>query len=51
MTSVAQTLSEADIENLAHYITSLRWPEKMEALLWELIGLWPKDYRRKQLSN
>lgn len=24
MTSVAQTLSEADIENLAHYITSLR---------------------------
>lgn len=24
MTSVAQTLNEADIENLAHYITSLR---------------------------
>ncbi len=24
MTSVAQTLSEADIENLAHYVTSLR---------------------------
>jgi len=24
MTSVAQTLSETDIENLAHYITSLR---------------------------
>jgi cytochrome c553 len=24
MTSVAQTLSDADIENLAHYIASLR---------------------------
>jgi cytochrome c553 len=24
MTSVSQTLSETDIENLAHYITSLR---------------------------
>ena len=24
MTRVSQTLSEADIENLAHYITSLR---------------------------